>query len=164
MAMSEKEEMVDLGCSRVWWREKRERLVAWVAARRWGGVGEKERELMEEIRVWGVGWDLKDFQYLDSGVDFVEVWEVGLRFGLTAKVSDILGLFSAIDGASQVEIFVILRRSARFFCCLLGFRVLEGRRLCCSAISSFPPLLRVFFLAHLIKPFSVHKLGLDPSN
>lgn len=138
MAKSEKEEMVDLGCSRVWWGEKRERVVAWVAARRWGGVGEKERELMEEIRVWGVGWDLKDFQYLDSGVDFVEVWEVGLRFGLTAKVSDILGLFSAIDGASQFEIFVIPRRSARFFGCLLGFRVLEGRRSVLFCYFQFP--------------------------
>lgn len=90
--MSEKEEMVDLGCSRVWSGEKRERVAEWVAARRWGRAGEKEREVMEEIRFWGVGWGLKDFQYLDSGVRFfVEVWEVGLRFGLTGKVWDVLG-------------------------------------------------------------------------
>lgn len=36
-------------------------------AKRWGGEGEKEREEMEETRL-GILVDLKEDQYLDSGV------------------------------------------------------------------------------------------------
>ena len=58
-------------------------MAEWAAAKSCGGAGEKEREVMEAIRVW-IGWGLNDFQYLDSAlVDFVDV---GLSFGFTGKV------------------------------------------------------------------------------
>lgn len=50
---------------------------------------------MEEIRVC-VGWVLNDFQYFDSGVDFLEM---GLSFGFTGKVLAMPGWSSAIDRA-----------------------------------------------------------------
>jgi hypothetical protein len=75
---SEKEEMVEEG-ERVLGL-KRVREVKWVAAKGCGGVGEKVREVMEEMR-FGIWWVLKEDQYLDSGV-CLGVLGFGLSFGL----------------------------------------------------------------------------------
>lgn len=75
---SEKEEMVEEG-ERVWGL-KRVSEAEWVAAKGCGGVGEKVREVMEEMR-FGIWWVLKEDQYLDSGV-CLGVLGFGLSLGL----------------------------------------------------------------------------------
>lgn len=94
---SEKEEMVAVG-EKVW-ELKRVREAEWAAAKGKEGVGEKEREVMEEMR-FGICWVLKEDQYLDSGVSF---WVLGLgfSFGFTGKVLE--SWWSAIGGARERE-------------------------------------------------------------
>lgn len=55
-------------------------------------------EVMEETRFGGLGWDLKDRQYLDSGVK-EGFLGLGLRLGFTGKV---LAIWDSAIGGRRV--------------------------------------------------------------
>lgn len=71
-------------------------------AKRWGGEGEKEREEMEETRL-GILVDLKEDQYLDSGV-----W--GRLLGLDFSLGLIKKVFEIVDAGSSALISAIFAR------------------------------------------------------
>jgi hypothetical protein len=82
---SEKE-MLEVGESV--WEEKRVREAELAAANWCGDIGEKSMEGMEEMR-FEIWWDLKEDQYLDSGV-FDGVLALGFSFGFVGKVLEMV--------------------------------------------------------------------------
>ena len=95
------EEMVEAGESV--WGEKSVREAELAAAKWCGDIGEKSMEGMEEMR-FEIWWDLKEDQYLDSGV-FDGVFGLDFSFGLVGKVLEMVISWGCSTRRSAIVVF-----------------------------------------------------------